>query len=102
MMDTTGGWFVNGMIAVLVIIYTVSYWLPEHYGVKCTPTNSPLGSVLLCVFYIIWTIFTVYHIKNDPLLKIKETSTKSLFRTASDLCLKEYEGEYDHHGMILA
>lgn len=102
MMDTKSGWFVNFMIFFLIVYYIASYFLPEHYGVKCTERSSPLGSLVLVVFYIIWTCFTVRSIKKDPLLNVKDHSYGDLWETTKRLCFKEYEGEYDHQNMILA
>jgi len=81
MMDTKSGWFVNLMIVFIIAVYVSSFFLPDHYGVKCTKHSSPLAALILCVFYIIWTIFTVYTISNDPLLKTKEHSYGDLWAT---------------------
>ena len=70
MMDSKNGWFVNFIIFMVIAIYISSYFLPEHYGVKCTEHSAPLASLALCVIYIMWTIFTVKVIRNDPLLAV--------------------------------
>lgn len=102
MMKTENGKFVNFIFFLIIAVYIASYFLPEHYGVKCTEHAAPMGCAMLCVIYVIWTCFTVHHIKNDPLLKTKEHSYHDLWDTTKRLCLKEYEGEYDHESMILA
>ena len=51
---------------------------------------------------MVWTVYTVKVIRADPLLAMKEHDYGDLWATTKQLCLKEYEGEYDHHGMILA
>jgi len=51
---------------------------------------------------MVWTFYVVYTIKNDPLLKLKEESRKSLYETTKRLSIHEFEGEYDHGNMVLA
>ena len=102
MMKTTSSKFVDFMIVLLITIYIASYFLPEHWGVKCTTYSPPFGSILLVSFYIVWTFFTVGTIKNDPLLKVKEQSWKELWETTKRLSFHEYEGEYNHDNMTIA
>ena len=91
------------MTGILTIIYVGSYFLPSHWGVKCSDTSAPLGSMLLGLFYGFWTIFVVHTIRNDPMLKLENESLKSLGLKAFDL-MKDHTGkiEYDHGKMILA
>jgi len=86
----------------LVVIYVGSYFLPSHWGVRCSGQAPPLGAVVLGVFYMIWTFYTVSVIRNDPLLKIKDSSWRELVIMAKNLSLKEFEGEFNHQGMVLA
>jgi len=79
MMNTTSGCFVNFILFCIIGIYIASYFLPEHYGVKCTEHSAPFASLALCIIYIIWTIFTVRHIRADPLLAVKEHSYGDLW-----------------------
>ena len=66
------------MMFVLVLIYVGSYFLPSHWGVKCSVDAPPLGSVALGIFYIVWTFYSVGVIRNDPLLNLKNQSWKEL------------------------
>ena len=102
MMSTKSSWFVDFMIFCLILIYVGSYFMPEYYGVKCTEVASPLGSLVLCVFYMIWTCFTVKVIRNDPLLHVNQETYGSLWETTKKLSFHEFEGEYDHKQMVLA
>ena len=102
MMKTQSSKFVDFMVFVLLVIYVASYFLPSHYGVKCSQDYPPLGSTILVTFYIVWTFFTVGTIKNDPLLKVKEQTWKDLWETTKRLSLKEYEGPFDHEEICIA
>jgi hypothetical protein len=93
---------VDVMIFTLVAIYVGSYFLPGHWGVKCDADAPPLGSVALGLFYIVWTFYSVNTIRNDPMLKLKEQSWKDLINVTKQLSLKEFDGEFNHEGMILA
>jgi hypothetical protein len=73
---------VDFMFFILIAIYVGSYFLPHHWGVKCSKTAPPLGSAMLGIFYIIWTFYTVCTIRNDPMLKLKEQSWKELYLMA--------------------
>jgi hypothetical protein len=101
-MKTKSSRFVDFMVFLLLVLYVVSYFLPSHYGVKCSVDLPPLGSTVLVTFYIVWTFFTVGTIKNDPSLKVKESTWKELWETTKRLSFHEYEGEYDHDTMCTA
>jgi len=94
------------MCVMLGIIYTGSYFMPAHYGIKCAPGHAPLGSLVLLGFYVVWTIFVVTVIRNDPLIKESFTNGCAthgkLRHTVQDLMLKSYKGRYDYHKMLLA
>ena len=92
------------MIFTLGAIYGVSYYVPEHYGIKCTKEHAPLGSIILLFFYIIWTVFVTHVIRNDPLIieNNKSKSWSSAMGTTKELMLKSYKGRYDYHKMLLA
>lgn len=102
MMSSKPDRFVDFMMFTLVVIYVGSYFLPSHWGVRCSGQAPPLGAVVLGVFYMIWTFYTVSVIRNDPLLKIKDSSWRELVIMAKNLSLKEFEGEFNHQGMVLA
>jgi hypothetical protein len=74
MMSSKKSRFVDFMMIMLAAIYIGSYFLPGHWGVKCSPDAPPLGTLTLCLFYIVWTFYTVSNIRNDPILKLKEMS----------------------------
>lgn len=102
MMSSKSSRCVDFMMFALVVIYVGSYFLPSHWGVRCSADAPPLGYVALGLFYVAWTFYTVTIIKNDPLLKLKEQSWKELIAMAKQLSLKEFEGEFSHQGMVLA
>ena len=102
MLRQTNSKFVDFMMFMLVFIYIGSYFLPSHWGAKCSGEAPPLGSVALMLFYIVWTFYSVGTIKNDPLLKLKDTPWKDLIITAKNLSLKEYSGEFNQEEMVLA
>jgi hypothetical protein len=91
------------MTFILTTIYVGCYFLPSHWGVKCSDTSAPLGSMLLGIFYGLWTIFVVHTIRSDPMLALEKESLKSLGLKAFDL-MKDHTGkiEYDHGRMVLA
>ena len=93
---------VDIMMFMLVAIYGASYFLPSHWGVRCSAESPPFGSVILVLFYIVWTFYSVNTIRNDPMLKLKEQSWKEIINVTKQLSLKEFEGEFNHEGMILA
>lgn len=93
---------VDLMIFCLIVIYVGAYFMPEFYGVKCTEKSAPLASLVLCIFYMFWTFYTVRKIKRDPLLDLKHETYTSMFKTAWRLSLKEYEGPFDHKEMVKA
>ena len=92
------------MIGILSTIYLVSYFLPSHWGVKCSDTSAPLGSLLLGIFYCVWTVFVVHVIKKDPMLALEKETLKTMALKTKDLLIKDLTGkiEYDHGRMILA
>ena len=102
MMSTGSSKFVDGMMFTLVFIYLGSYFMPSHWGARCSGEAPPLGSVVLVLFYIVWTFYSVSTIKNDPMLNLKDTPWKDLLKITKNLSLKEYEGEFNHDEMILA
>jgi len=102
MMDTKSSKFVDFMIFILISIFIASFFLPSHYGVKCSKQSAPMGPLFLCLFYMFWTCFTVKVIKNDPLIALKDESNKSIYEKTKQLSLHEYEGEFDHDKMLLA
>lgn len=59
MMDARSSKFINVMIALLISFYIIAFFLPDHYGVRCTDNSPPMGPMLLCVFYGVWTCFTI-------------------------------------------
>jgi len=81
MMSSESGHFINFVIFMIIAIYIASYFLPEHWGVKCTEKSAPMASLALCAIYIIWTVFTVKVIRADPLLATKEHSYGDLWET---------------------
>ena len=99
---------------LLGLIYGVSYVMPLHYGIRCTPDHAPLGSGVLLFFYMFWTFFVTYIIRNDPLLieSLKEKETENGRRTSitsskgmqmtKDLLLKTYKGRFNYKKMLLA
>jgi len=80
-MNSKSSWFVDLMIFCIVIIYIGAYFVPKHYGVKCTDESAPFASLILCIFYMFWTFFTVYTIRNDPLLAVKKQSMGEMYKT---------------------
>ena len=102
MMSSKPSKFVDFMMGTLITIYVGSYFMPSHWGVRCSAEAPGLGSGLLVMFYIVWTFYTVNIIKNDPLLKMKDQKWSEFIAVAKRLSLKEYEGEYNHQGMVLA
>ena len=102
MMSSESNWFVNFMIVLLIGIYVGSYYAPYYYGVKCDEDHAPYGLVALTVFYIVWTMVTYRLLKNDAMLDLKNKSWKNLYERTKQLSLKEFEGEYDHEGMVKA
>tara|TARA_B110001450_G_C17611455_1_gene477464 strand:+ start:348 stop:737 length:390 start_codon:yes stop_codon:yes gene_type:complete len=102
MMHSDKSKFKDFMMFALVFIYIGSYFMPSHWGAMCSGHAPPLGSVALCLFYIVWTFYSVNQIKNDPMLKLKDTPFKDLVLVAKNLSLKEYSGEFNHQEMILA
>lgn len=69
MMSNRQNGFLYFMIFILGAVYFASYFMPEHYGIKCTPDHAPLGSIVLLFFYMTWTVFVTHVIRNDPLIK---------------------------------
>ena len=102
MMQSKSSWFIDLMIFILIAIYVSAYFTPKHYGVRCTQESSPLGSLILCVFYMFWTFYTVRYIRNDPLLAVKKQKMGDLWATTKQLSLHEFEGEFNHDNMVLA
>ena len=96
--------FLHVMIGLLSLIYVTSYFLPSHWGVKCSETSAPLGFVLLAMFYVVWTIFVVKVITNDPMLALHEETWRTMAVKTKDLLFKNVadEAEYDHAKMVLA
>ena len=82
MMKAKTSWFVYFMAFLLIGIYVGSYFLPSHWGVKCSVDAPPLGAAMLGLFYIMWTFYSVCKIRNDPMLKLKEQSWKELYAMA--------------------
>jgi hypothetical protein len=72
MMSAKRSKFVDFMMGTLVVIYIGSYFLPSHWGVRCSEHAPPLGTIALTLFYIVWTFHSVSSIRNDPLLRLKE------------------------------
>ena len=104
MMNNHNTIFLYFMMFFLGAFYFVSYFMPEHYGMKCTPDHGPLGSYVLLFFYMIWTVFVTYVIRNDPLIvehNRSKTWSASMENT-KELMLKTYKGKYDYHKMLLA
>ena len=102
MMSAKSSRFVDFMIFMLISLYTLSYFMPDHYGVFCTKDYAPLGPLVFCLYYMCWTFFTIYVIKNDPLIDVEHNSRASLWETTKKLSFHEYEGEYNHNTMVLA
>lgn len=71
MMDSKSSKFIDFMVFMMFVLYTGSYFMPDHYGVKCTKDCAPLGPLIFCIYYMIWTCFTVRVIKNDPTLDME-------------------------------
>ena len=105
-MDSKSSRFVDFMVAILIIHNIGSYFLPDHYGVRCTNNSPPMGPLFLVLFYGIWTCFTICKVKNDPLIahyyEDNELERPTFWANAKQLCLHEYSGEFDHSKMILA
>lgn len=72
MMNSKSSCFVDFMIVCLIGIYIGAYFMPEHYGIRCTEGHSPQATMVLGLFYMIWTAFTVKTIRNDPMLELKD------------------------------
>jgi hypothetical protein len=60
MMSAHSSRFINFMIFTLIFGYFISYFLPDHYGIYCTNSSAPLGPLIFCIYYMLWTVFTVY------------------------------------------
>ena len=101
-MHTHSSRFVDFMIFILVAIYAGSYFMPDHFGVKCTEDAAPFGPAFLGVYYMIWTCYTVRVIQNDPMINLVSQSKTAMWARFKELCFSEYEGEYDHKMMVLA
>lgn len=102
MMKSKSSLFVDFMIFCLIAIYIGAFFVPKHYGVKCTSESAPLASLVLCIFYMFWTFYTTYTIKHDPLLAIKKETWRTMYDKTKQLSIHEFEGEYDHGNMVLA
>ena len=102
MMHTHSSKFVDFMIFMLIVLYTGSYFMPDHYGVKCTKDAAPLGPLVFCIYYMFWTFFTIKVISNDPLIDIHHETKASFWATVKQLSFKEFEGEFNHTTMVLA
>jgi len=102
MMRSESSKIVDFMVLCLIIIYIGAFFVPKHFGVRCTDESSPLASLVLCIFYMFWTFYTTYVIKHDTLIDSENKSWGELYRTTKQLSLNEYEGEYDHKSMVLA
>jgi hypothetical protein len=96
MMKSESSKKVDFMIFCLIAAYTAAYFIPKHYGVRCTEESPGLASLTLCVFYMLWTCYTTYCIKHDTLIDSEHKTWRELYETTKKLCLHSYEGEYDH------
>ena len=101
-MGEGGNMFLKMMGGLLTTIYIISFFLPSHYGVRCSLHSSPMGYLFLGVFYLVWTIFVCRVILNDPMLAMREENFKSLAKKAKDLALTHHHEHYDHAKMVLA
>jgi hypothetical protein len=115
MMSNSQNTILYGLCLLLGIIYSVSYIMPQHYGIRCTEGHAPLGSGVLLFFYMFWTFFVTYIIRNDPLLieSLKETEFETRersdsggrskrYRVTKDLLLSSYKGKFNYKKMLLA
>ena len=102
MMSSRSTKFVDFMVFLLVVIFTGSYFMPDHFGAKCSQDAPPMGPLYLTIFYILWTCYTIRTIKNDPLIDIENQTRASMWATFKQLCLHEFEGDFNLNDMLRA
>ena len=81
MMSSSSNKVIKSIVVALVLGYILSFFMPKHYGVKCSQEAPPLGPAAFTVFYIIWTVFTIKVIRADPLLALKQETKAGLWAT---------------------
>lgn len=65
--------------------------MPAHYGIKCTKGHAPLGSIVLLMFYVVWTVFVTYIIRNDPLIQESlRRKSSNVGKEVKDLLISTY------------
>ena len=81
MMSTSSNKGIRIMGICLIVSNIGSYFLPDHWGVRCSQQAPPLGPAAFTIFYIIWTVFTIKVLRADPLLALKQETKAGLWAT---------------------
>ena len=63
MMSTESNKLVKVMVSIIVVTYVVAFFLPKHFGVKCSNEAPPLGPTAFTAFYMVWTFFTIRQLR---------------------------------------
>lgn len=67
----------KALIFLLVLVYCLC-WIEGNYGVKCSQNAYPKGLGFMSAFTIVWSIFVLYQLKNDKMLKLRKEGIKAV------------------------
>ena len=88
----------NGFVAVLVFIYIISFFTGT-LGVECARGTNSKGNWLLALFWILWSSYVMFALKDDEKLRLQSVTVSGLVDTTKETLFSREVKDFDEESM---
>lgn len=80
--------FIGFLMILLVLIYVSIFFTGfGTNGIKCTAEERSKGLCFMSSFLFFWTIYVIYSLRGEEIVKIKTDNVKEIFKFTKEMAL---------------